>query len=103
MPKELHFYPLTLPPAKIADLGQECHWSKLPLYIKEMPFGTSLVVQQLRLHISNAGGAGSIPGQGTKISHAMQLKKKKRLLWDIRYVTFDLIRPTLRSPSSPLA
>ena len=22
MPKELHFYPLTLPPAKIADLGK---------------------------------------------------------------------------------
>ena len=44
MPKELHFDPLTLPPAKIADLGQECQWSELPLYMKEMPFGTSLVV-----------------------------------------------------------
>ena len=76
MPKKLHLYPLTLPPAKIADLGRECQWRRLPLYTKEMPFGTSLVVQQLRLHISNAEGAGSIPGQGTKISHAMQLKKK---------------------------
>jgi len=28
---------------------------------------TSLVVQWLRLHASNAGDAGSIPGQGTKI------------------------------------
>ena len=29
--------------------------------------GTSLVVQWLRLHAPNAGGPGSIPGQGTKI------------------------------------
>ena len=29
--------------------------------------GTSLVVQWLRLHASSAEGAGSIPGQGTKI------------------------------------
>ena len=27
--------------------------------------------QWLGLHASNAGGAGSIPGQGTKIPHAM--------------------------------
>ena len=32
--------------------------------------GTSLVVQWLRLHALNAGGPGSIPGQGTKIPHA---------------------------------
>ena len=89
MPKELHFDPLTLPPAKIADLGQECQWSELPLYMKEMPFGTSLVVQQLRLHISKAGGAGSIPGQGTKISHAMQQKKKKKKKNDL-YGTLDM-------------
>ena len=30
----------------------------------------SLVVQWLRLHTPNAGGRGSIPGQGTKILHA---------------------------------
>ena len=30
---------------------------------------TSLVVQWLRLHAPNAGGLGSIPGQGTKIPH----------------------------------
>ena len=29
--------------------------------------GTSLAVQWLRLHASSAEGAGSIPGQGTKI------------------------------------
>ena len=37
---------------------------------------TSLVVQWLRLHASNAGNAGSIPGQGTKILYAAQLKIK---------------------------
>ena len=35
--------------------------------------GTSLMVQWLRLHASNAGGAGSIPDQGTR-SHMPQLK-----------------------------
>ena len=33
--------------------------------------GTSLVGQWLRLCASKAGGAGSIPGQGTKISHTL--------------------------------
>ena len=32
--------------------------------------GTSLVVQCLRLHAPNAGGSGSIPGQGTKMPQA---------------------------------
>ena len=32
--------------------------------------GTSLAVQWLGLLTSTAGGAGSIPGQGTKILHA---------------------------------
>ena len=35
--------------------------------------GTSLVVQWLRLRTPNAGGLGSIPGQGTR-SHMPQLK-----------------------------
>ena len=35
---------------------------------------TSLVVQQLRLCVPNAGGPGSIPGQGTR-SCTLQLKK----------------------------
>ena len=39
---------------------------------------TSLVVQWLRLSIPNAGGAGSIPGQGTKIPHAVCCTKKKK-------------------------
>ena len=38
---------------------------------------TSLVVQQLRLQASNAGGAGSIPGQETKILHAPQCGQNK--------------------------
>ena len=37
---------------------------------------TSLVVQWLRLSIPNAGGSGSIPGQGTKTPHAMQCGQK---------------------------
>ena len=32
--------------------------------------GTSLAVQWLRLRTSKAGAVGSIPGRGTKISHA---------------------------------
>ena len=39
-------------------------------------FGTSLVVQWLRLPASDAGGTGSIPGGGTKIPHATQLGQK---------------------------
>ena len=35
---------------------------------KTTVYGTSLAVQRLRLHASNAGGAGLVPGQGTKIS-----------------------------------
>ena len=33
---------------------------------------TSLVAQWLRLNDCNAGGTGSVPGQGTKSPHAMQ-------------------------------
>ena len=40
--------------------------------------GTSLVVQWLRLHASTAVGAGSIPGQGTKIPHATQHGQTKK-------------------------
>ena len=43
--------------------------------------GDFLVVWGLTLHSSNAGGMGSIPGQGIKIPHAVQhgqeIKKKK--------------------------
>ena len=40
--------------------------------------GTTLEVQWLRLHASTAGGAGSIPGQGTKITHAARHSQKKK-------------------------
>ena len=39
--------------------------------------GTSLVVQWLRLHASNAGGSGLIPVWGIKIPHAMWPKINK--------------------------
>ena len=35
--------------------------------------GTSLVAQWLRVRTPNAGGLGSIPGQGTR-SHMLQLR-----------------------------
>ena len=42
------------------------------LVLKTEILGISLVVQWLELHIPNAGGLGSIPGQGTR-SHVLQL------------------------------
>ena len=36
----------------------------------------SVVVQWLRLCASHAGGAGSIPGWGTKIPHAVHFGQK---------------------------
>ena len=41
--------------------------------------GNSLVVQLLRLCAPNAGGMGSIPGQGTKIPHAARRGQKKKI------------------------
>ena len=40
--------------------------------VKNLPAGTFLVVQWLKLHAPNAGGPSSIPGQGTR-SHVLQL------------------------------
>ena len=45
---------------------------------KQTTLGASLVVQQLRLHASTAGGMGSIPGQGTEIPHTMGCGQNKR-------------------------
>ena len=39
--------------------------------------GLPWVVQWLRLHTSNAGYGGSIPGQGTKIPHAARCSQKQ--------------------------
>ena len=44
-----------------------------------MALGTSQVVQWLRLHASTAEGLGSIPGQGTKIPHAVWYGQKETL------------------------
>ena len=41
-------------------------------------FRTSLVIQWLRLWAPNAGGLGSIPGQGTKIPWAIWHSQKKK-------------------------
>ena len=44
--------------------------------------GTSLAVQRLRLHASMSGGAGLIPGQGTKIrSEERRVGKECRSRW----------------------
>ena len=48
----------------------KCPWTEE--WIKKMWYRTSLVVQWLRLCTSNAGGVGSIPGQGAKLPHAVQ-------------------------------
>ena len=48
--------------------GTSQSWSLIshPAPAQETPLGTSQVVQWLRLHASNAGGMGLIPGQGTR-------------------------------------
>ena len=47
--------------------------SNMMLGCKEAVRGTSLMGQWLRLCAPNAGGLGSIPGQGT-IAHMLQLR-----------------------------
>ena len=54
---------------------------KMSLDFLKRSIRTFLVVHQLRLHASNAGGTCYIPGKGTKILHAKwygQEKKKKK-------------------------
>ena len=51
-----------------------------------MNYRTSLAVQWLRFHASNAGGMGSIPDLGIKIPHAMwPSKKKKKGMNELRF------------------
>ena len=54
----------------IYKMGFSLSTCEVVLRIKQE--GTSLVVQWLRLHAPSAGSLGSIPGWGTKISHATQ-------------------------------
>ena len=46
--------------------------------MKNIHRGTSLVVRWLELCAPNAGGAGSIPGRGTKIPHAAGSKQTNK-------------------------
>ena len=56
------------------------------LQVKKLRLGISLAVQWLRLHVSNVGGSGSIPSQGTKIPDCtavqggQKVKRKKEKL-----------------------
>ena len=63
-------------------MSQQLLESNISVWYQDKQAGTSLVVQWLRLHAVNAEGVGSIPGQGTKIPHAMardqKIKKKKK-------------------------
>ena len=54
--------------AKESDATEHTHITKVlrTLQTKKNFLGTSLVVQWLRLHTPNAGGPGSITGQGTR-------------------------------------
>ena len=45
---------------------------------KKYSSGTSLAVQWLALRASSAGGAGLIPGWGTRIPHVARGSKKKK-------------------------
>ena len=80
-----------------------CHWN---LYFKTIPhcfdycnlkisWGTSLVVQWLRLRDPNAGGTGSIPGRGTKtLIYQTVWPKKKKKVWNIWcYESYILFLP----------
>ena len=58
----------------ILELAKSEHLSRgLNLLFEEGVWGTSLVVQWLRLCTPNAGALGLIPGQGTR-SHMLQLR-----------------------------
>ena len=49
--------------------------------VQKDTYGTSLVVQWLRLHASKVGGMGLIPDQGTKI-HLLRGMAQKKICMD---------------------
>ena len=57
---------------RLGKLGKTAggNWKSKGQEVKVRILETSLVVQWLRLHTSNAGSTGSIPGQGTKTPRA---------------------------------
>ena len=59
-------------------MSRELHLEMGKLRLRKVRGGTSLAVQWLRLHASTAGGAGSIPGTGTKIPRATGYCQKKK-------------------------
>ena len=59
-------------------LSQTPKWFFGVMYQERKHKGLPIVVQWLRLCTFSAGGQGSIPFWGTKISHATQLKHKKK-------------------------
>ena len=66
------------PEAEKVDLNPGTAQADLPMPTKggrkwKLPLGTSLEVQQLRVHAPNAGGLGSVTGQGTR-SHMLPLR-----------------------------
>ena len=67
-----------------------------------MNIGTSLAVQQLRLHVPNARGKDSIPGQGTRscITVGCGLKKKSTLLKILN--TAECLRCTPKTQSDQI-
>ena len=58
--------------------------------------GTSLVGQWLRLQASRAGGMGPIPGQRTKVPHAVCLPPKERGV--LAFLMLGYSGPSLWSP-----
>ena len=65
---------------------QVSHSIDLHLYKKNVP-RTSLVVQWLRIHLAMPGNAGSIPGGGDKIPHALEQLNLHTKAREIPHVT----------------
>ena len=77
IPCNPHESPVKYGIMRISSLGMQ----------KLMINGNSLVVQWLGLHASTAGGMGSIPHPGSKISHVTwhgQKEEKKQMLKEIQ-------------------
>ena len=77
---------LTVPLAKVQFLkslyecfGASCYLPVMKSSKMEKSLRTSLVIQWLRLHASNAGVMHLIPGQGSSTCHAAKKKRKSHL------------------------